>query len=88
VIGAVGLIVVLVSTELLASVVLTGVGDAKGISVITEVIVVAGMIAIKKLPATTTSTAAVNHPSEHNIYCVHYGEKIPGKWVLVLATCI
>ena len=54
--------------EVFDLVVLTGLFVAGVVSVITEIIVVAGMIAINKLFAATTPTVAVKHPSKHNIY--------------------
>lgn len=67
-IGTVGLIVVLASTELFVSVVLIEGGDAKGVFVITEASVVPGTTEINKLFAATTPIAAAFHPSKHNIY--------------------
>lgn len=58
----------LVSTEALTSVVCSGWFVVDVVSVIAEVIVVAGMIAINKLFAATTPTVAVKHPCKHNIY--------------------
>lgn len=64
-------------------IVLGGVSAVAAASVITEISVAIGTTAINHLTAATAPIAALNHPSRHNIYCVHYGEKIPGKSVLV-----
>lgn len=68
VIGAVGLTVVLASTDLLKPVVLIEVFVGEDAFIIDEVIVVVATTAINHLPATTTTTTAVKHPSKHNVY--------------------
>lgn len=68
VIGVVGPIVVLASTKLFVSVVLIEVFVGEDALTIDEVIVIARMIAINKLFATTIPTITVKHPSKHNIY--------------------
>jgi len=67
---------------------LGSVSAVEGVSVIAEAIVEIGAITINNPLAATTSIIAVKHPSKHNIYCVHYGKKIPGKSVLVTVHCI
>ena len=68
VIGAVGLTVVLASTDLLESVVLIKVFVGEDAFIIDEVIVMVGATAINHLLAATTPIVAVRHPSKHNIY--------------------
>ena len=58
------------------------------VSVIGEISVAIGTTTINHLITAITSIIALKHPSKHNIYCVHYGKKIPGKSVLVTVHCI
>ncbi len=58
------------------------------VSVIGEISVAIGTTTINHLITAITSIIALNHPSKHNIYCVHHSGKTPGKSVLVTANYI